>query len=124
MIKKRLQEIKKAQRETLLLRELSKLFLQLILDDKELAGLNISSVSLSPDKSMCTVFFYAPGGLDEFEAKLGRLILYKPSLRQALSKATALRHTPNLVFKYDKYIEKQHRVEELLNQIKTEEEES
>ena len=124
MIKKRLQEIKKAQKEALMLHELSKLFLQLVLDDKELAGLSISSVSLSPDKSMCTVFFYAPGGPDEFEKKLGRLILYKPSLRRALSQAIALRHTPNLVFKYDKYVEKQHRVEELLNQIKKEEEES
>ena len=121
MFKKQLQEIKKAQKESLLLRELSKLFLQLMLDDKELEGLTISKVKLSADKSICTVFFYTQAGPEDFEKRLVRLKLYKPSLRKALSQTLALRHTPDLIFKYDKQIEKQHKIEKLLEKIKTEE---
>ena len=121
MFKKQLQEIKKAQKESLLLRELSKLFLQLMLDDKELEGLTISKVKLSADKSICTVFFYTQAGPEDFEKRLVRLKLYKPSLRKALSQTLTLRHTPDLIFKYDKQIEKQHKIEKLLEKIKTEE---
>ncbi|TET05992.1 30S ribosome-binding factor RbfA [Candidatus Dependentiae bacterium] len=121
MFKKQLQEIKKAQKESLLLRELSKLFLQLTLDDKELENLTISKIKLSADKSVCTVFFYTQAGPEDFEKRLARLKLYKPSLRKALSQTLALRHTPDLIFKYDKQIEKQHKIEKLLNKIKTEE---
>jgi ribosome-binding factor A len=121
MFKKQLHEIKKAQKESLLLRELSKLFLQLTLDDKELEGLTISKIKLSADKSVCTVFFYTQEGHDYFKKRLARLILYKPSLRKALSQTVALRHTPDLIFKYDKQIEKQLKIEKLLDKIKTEE---
>jgi len=113
MFKKQLQEIKKAQKESLLLRELSKLFLQLTLDDKELENLTISKIKLSADKSVCTVFFYTQAGPEDFEKRLARLKLYKPSLRKALSQTLALRHTPDLIFKYDKQIEKQHKIEKL-----------
>lgn len=121
MFKKPVQDIKRAQKESLLLREISKLFLQLALDDKVLEGLSISRVKLSPDRSVCTVFFYIPSGPEGFQEKLPRLILYKPSLRRALSQRLALRHTPDLKFKYDKHVEKQHQIEQLLDKIKTEE---
>jgi len=120
MQKKQIQEIKKAQKESLLLRELSKLFLQITLDDPELKDLHISHVKLSPDNSMCSVFFYAPEGQKGFDERFAKLVLYKPSLRKALSQALALRHTPNLKFKYDKAVEKQRKVEALLDKIKTE----
>lgn len=121
MFKKKVQEIKKAQKESLILRELSKLFLQITLDDKELHKLHISRVKLSEDKSLCHVFFYTPAGPEDFEKRMPRLILYKPSLRKSLSQTLALRHTPELIFKYDKQVEKQHKVEKLLDKIKTEE---
>jgi len=121
MFKKQASDIKRAQKETLLLRELSKFFLQITLDDKELEGLSISKVKLSPDKSMCTVFFYSSKGAEDFEKRFERLILYKPSIRKSLSQTLVLRHTPDLRFKYDPHIEKQLKIEELLNKIKTEE---
>jgi len=121
MFKKHVQTIKKAQKEAHILKELSKLFLRIVLDDKELEELSISRVKLSADNSICNVFFYTPTGAEGFEAQFPRLVLYKPSLRKALSQALALRHTPNLKFKYDKHVEKQQRIDQLLNEIKTEE---
>jgi len=122
MLKKHLQDIKIAQKESLILRELSKYFHQIVLDDPELAGMFISKVKLSADKSICTVFFSVQGGQEQFENKRERLVLYKPSLRRALSQNLALRRTPQLVFKYDRQFEKQQRIEELLDKVKLEEE--
>ncbi len=121
MYKKHVRDIKKAQKESLLLKEISQFFLQLILDDKELEGLSISRVKLSDDKSICIVFFYTPAGPEAFKEKLPKLILYKPSLRKALSQGLALRHTPDLKFKFDNIVEKQIKIEQLLDKIKTEE---
>jgi len=121
MFKSQVSDIKRAQKEALLLREISKLFLQITLDDKELEGLTISKVKLSSDKSMCTVYFFSSQGQQDFENRFDRLILYKPSLRKSLSQTLALRHTPDLRFKFDTQVEKQLKLEELLNKIKTEE---
>jgi len=121
MFKKHVQDIKRAQRESLLLKEISRSFLRITIDDKELEGLSISRIGLSPDKSMCTVYFYTAKGPEDFKEKLPRIILYKPSLRKALSQNLALRHTPDLKFKFDNLVEKQIKVEQLLDKIKTEE---
>lgn len=120
MFKKHTQDIKKAQKESLLLRELSRLFLQIVLDDKDFEGLFISKVKLSPDNSMCTVYFYSNNGEQDFQNRVEKLILYKPSLRKSLSQTLALRHTPDLRFKYDSQVEKQRKIEALLDKIKTE----
>ncbi len=121
MFKKHVRDIKKAQKESLLLKEISRLFLQLTLDDRELEGLNVSRVKLSPDNSICTIYFYTSAGIEEFEKKLPRIILYKPSLRKAISQDLALRHTPDLKFKFDNLVEKQIKIESLLDKIKGEE---
>ena len=101
MSTQRKQEIKKAQKEHQLLRELSQFLLQVSIDDKRLDGLFISRISLSPDKSVCTAYFFTQAGYERFREALPFLILYKPSLRKALSSAIPGRYTPELVFKYD-----------------------
>lgn len=118
---KQLQHIKKAQKEALLLKELSQLFLHITLDDSRLEGVTITRVELSRDKSVCNVFFYSPDGLDKFEEVRATLVLYKPSLRKALSQQIPGRYVPNLVFKYDEKFDKQMRLETILNQVKQEE---
>jgi ribosome-binding factor A len=112
--------IKKAKKESQLLKELSRLFLQLMLDDHRLQGLTISRVSLSADKSICTIFFYAADGEEFFEQILPILILYKPSLRKSIAQQVPARYTPELVFKYDKKREKQQHLEELIDKLKEE----
>lgn len=110
--------IKRAQKESLLMQELAKMLLSLSLDDNRIAGIFINRVKLSPDKSVCTVYFYTSEGQEVFEEKLRFLVLYKPSLRKALAAAVPSRYVPELVFKYDDLFDKQQRVDEILEKIK------
>lgn len=110
--------IKRAQKESLIQQEISKLLFQLMLDDTRLQGLFVNRVKLSPDKSVCTVFFYAANGRAEFDEKLGSLILYKPSLRKAISQIIPSRYVPEFIFKFDDQFEKQKRIDELLEKVK------
>lgn len=109
---------KKAQKESLLYQEISKLFLAATLDDERVRGLSITRIKLSDDGGSCIIFFYAPGGIKEFEQKRQWLVLYKPSLRKSLSRAIPGRYTPQLIFKYDENFEKQQRIDTLLDTIK------
>lgn len=108
--------IKHSQKEAMYLREISKLIFQLTLDEPSLQGMVINRVQLSPNKGMCTVFFYEPSGEQAFREKLGKLILYKPSLRSALAKAISSRYVPEITFKFDTLFEKQAKLEALISQ--------
>lgn len=119
---KELHHIKKAQKEALLLRELSQLFLQITLDDSRFEGVSINRVELSRDKSTCTIYFYSSGGLERFEEIRPILVLYKASMRKALSQQIPGRYVPNLFFKFDENFDKQMRLETILNAVKPEEE--
>src|SRR3990167_11485060 len=103
--------IKRSQKESLLLRELSKMLLQLSLDDSELSGLFINRVELSKNKGVCIIYFYDPNGPEVFEQKKRRLILYKPSLRKGIAMTLDGRYTPELKFAFDEQFEKQQRIE-------------
>lgn len=120
MLGKKEAEIRRARKEALYFREISQLVLQITLDDPELNGVHISSVRLSPDKSVCNVLFSCEEGPEEFRKRLSNLILYKPSLRKALSQRIPSRYTPNLVFKYDAQMEKQRRLETLFDKLEVE----
>jgi ribosome-binding factor A len=117
----RVSDIKRAQKESLLLHELSSYFLRITLDDERLKDLVINRVKLSRDKSSCTLLFYCPGGQERFDALLPLLILYKPSMRKALADSIKSRYTPQLIFRYDAPFEKQLSVEALLDRLKEEE---
>jgi ribosome-binding factor A len=120
MNNKRVSDIKRAQKTSLLLRAISTLFSQAAMDHKELASFYVNRVELSPDKSNCYVFFCAIGGEEEFKKNKGTLILYKPSLRAALAKQINSRYTPQIIFKFDTVHDKVQRVEQLLEDIKKE----
>ncbi|OQA35859.1 MAG: ribosome-binding factor A [Candidatus Dependentiae bacterium ADurb.Bin331] len=115
---KRVRDIKKAQKEKLLFRELSQLFLQATIDDSRLRDVYVNRVALSADKSICFIYFYSPQGPAFFEEKLDILKLYKPSLRKAIAEKIDARYTPDLVFKYDEQYEKIEKMENLFEQIK------
>ena len=118
----KLPEIRKAQKEALLQKELSQLFLQICMDDPRLTGAFITHVNLSPNKSVCDIYFYVPGGLEAFAPIRSVLILYKPSLRKALAQRVPSRHVPDIVFKYDDKFEKQMKLENIFNEINKSEE--
>lgn len=118
------QNIKKAQKERQLFRELSHLFLRLILEDNRLRDFHISRVRLSPDKGICTIYFYSARGQDYFNEILEILKLYRPSLRKAISAKIESRYTPELRFAFDEHYEKQEKLEKLMDAVKNEEEPS
>lgn len=120
MVAPQQKNIKKAQKEALLLREIASLIWQIAADDSRLQDIFVNRVELSPDKSRCYIFFYTPLGLDKFQELLSILILYKPSLRSAIAQRIQARYTPELVFKFDEQLEKQQRIDALLEKVKAE----
>lgn len=121
MVGPRQKNIKLAQKEEQLLRELASLFMQISQDEPRLQDLFLNRVHLSPDKGSCSIFFFSPLGKQKFDELFPILILYKPSLRAALAKRIPARYTPQLIFRFDDQFEKQQRIENLLEKIKTEE---
>jgi ribosome-binding factor A len=120
MSNERVREIKHAQRESVILRELSNLFLRVQLDDSRLQGLYITKVKLSPDRGMSTIYLHSLEGLEAFEKQRPILVLYKSSLRHALSQLLQARYTPDLLFKYDEQYDKQRKIDELIDKLKDE----
>ncbi|MFC1842980.1 ribosome-binding factor A [Candidatus Dependentiae bacterium] len=118
MVENKISTLKRAQKESLIRKELSKLFLEVKLSNPNFDNIYISNVKLSSDKSTAFVCFYTDEGEDYFNEKLKLLILYKPSMRKALSKILESRYTPQIIFKYDKGMEKQGKIERLLDKIK------
>lgn len=116
----KIQLIKKGRKESLLLREISKLFLQASLDDERVRGLFITHVALSRDKGVCFVYFFSQDGQEDFDKKFEILKLYKPSMRKAVGQSVKCRYVPELVFKYDAQFEKQKKVEDLFDKLKKE----
>ncbi|MCX5924421.1 MAG: ribosome-binding factor A [Candidatus Dependentiae bacterium] len=111
-------KIKRSQKESLLLREISRLLHQLSLEDTELGGLFVNRVELSKNKGMCFIYFYDPKGIESFKEKNKRLILYKPSLRKGIASALDARYTPELKFAFDEQFDKQQRIETIIEQVK------
>ena len=116
----RQKEIRHAQRESFLLRELSTFFLRITQDEPSFSVIYIDRVKLSSDSSLCTVFFYSDQGKEAFEKVMPQLILYKPSIRASLAKVSSGRYVPQLKFRYAEQIDKQRRVDELIDRLKRE----
>ncbi|AXK60537.1 ribosome-binding factor A [Candidatus Chromulinivorax destructor] len=104
-------EIKRAQKESQLLREISSMFHTVAMDDNRLSGLFVNRVELSSDKGWCTIYFYTNEGYEKYAEQLEVLKLYKPSMRKSLSSEIKARYVPNLKFEYDSKFEKQQRLE-------------
>lgn len=113
--------IKRAQKESLYFRHLSKLLHEITQDDKRLEGLILNRVKFSTDKSTCNLYFYTSDGFEYFQELLEILKLYKPSIRKSLAHEIQSRYVPELNFKFDENFEKQARLEMLLSDISQEE---
>lgn len=120
MVDKKQSDIRRAKKESLYFREISSFFLRIALDDKNLDGIHLNSVQLSPSKTVCTALFCCDGGQEAFKERLPHLILYKPAVRKALSQNIPSRYTPEVVFKYDVQFEKQQKIEDLFDKLKSE----
>jgi ribosome-binding factor A len=110
--------IKRAQKESVILRTISELVARASADDSRLSGMFVTRAELSPGKSSCTIYFYTADGADVFKEKLEVLKLYKPSMRKTLANTLQSKYTPEIVFKFDEKFEKTHRIETILEKLK------
>lgn len=110
------QSVKRAQKEALYLRTIANLFREAAAEDSNLRGISVERVQISPDGSMCTVFFFMTD-THSVEEKINYLKLYKPSLRRAFAKELNQRRTPDFIFKYDKQFAKAERINQLLDSL-------
>lgn len=117
-MEKSVSTIKRAQKESLYLREIANLFLELTRETTLFKDLFINRTELSESGSVCVVYFYSSLGRAEFDRVFADLKLYKPSLRKALSKKISSRYTPEIIFKFDDQLKKQLAIEELIERVK------
>lgn len=110
--------IKRARRESHLLRLISKLIAEQALDDPALASVNITHVELNADQSLCFVFVFNEDGEARFKEQLEYLKLYKPSLRTAVAQELSRKYAPDIVFRFDEQFKKQIALEEIFSKIK------
>ncbi len=113
-----LPHVKRAQKESFLLREISQLINKIIEDQPILATISATRVELSKGTGMCNVYFSSTEGKEGFAKALEVLKLYRKSLRAALSRARQSRHTPELMFLYDEQLEREMRMHHLLDTVK------
>jgi len=132
MKKSRVSDIKREQKKSFLLQEISSLFRQIVTDETRLSFLFITRVELSGDGGICYVYFSTYAGLsgvtpaksgeEMFKEGLQILKLYKPSMRKTLAQTMRSRYVPDLVFRYDKAKEKERKITSLLDKIAQERE--
>lgn len=120
MYSSRVGSIKRGQKESLIRKEMGVMLQQLATEYEALRGLIISRVQLSDKKSVATIYFYTPDGEKVFDQKLQELKLFKPSLRKALADHIKGRYVPEIVFRFDRTVEKKLAIEKTLDQIKDE----
>ena len=113
--------IKDAQRESLYFREISSLFMRIVMENDKFLGLSVIRVSLAKNGSLCNVHFYTDKGKDYFNSILKDLTLYKPSIRSSIASHIQKRYTPDLRFIFDNSIEKEFRINTLLDRVSEEE---
>src|SRR3990167_10718323 len=111
--------IKRNQKQSLLLREISHLVQQASIDDISLTAFSISRIELSDDKGCCYIYFFSELGKDHFKDFTEKLRLYKPSIRAALASRINSRRVPQIAFRYDEQFSKIREIEELIESVKT-----
>ena len=97
-------------------KELSQLF-QSELKDPRVGFVTVTAVEVSGDLSQAKVFLSVLGDEENKGETLAALEKAKGYLRSELGKRVRLRHTPELIFKFDTSIEYGNHIESLLRDI-------
>ena len=112
-------EVRRERKKSLYTREMISLITTLTQQEKIISEIYITHVDISKNSGILYVYcstFKEPGE-EVFLEVLSVLKLYKPSIRKALASQLQSRHTPDIVFLYDKIKEKERRVTDLLEQV-------
>lgn len=102
--------------------EIQKMLSQIIyrdLNQEVLTMMTISRVKMTPDLSMAYVYYTVLGNKPEMLKEVEKLIkIHTKSMRMILSKKMRTRTVPDLKFFYDDTLDNAFRIEELLNSVK------
>lgn len=110
---------KKDRAKAQFFKEFTILFRGLALDQPIFNAIYPTRMETAPDGSVLYIYFSGYSGKEEVEQVIGDLILFKPSIRKALSQQIRARYVPQLIFKFDETFEKVMRIEKLLENIST-----
>lgn len=97
-------------------KELSQI-IQAELKDPRIGFITVTGVETTSDLSQARVYLSVLGNDEQKEATLKALASATGFLRSELGKRMKLRHTPELLFKFDSSIEYGSRIESLLEDI-------
>lgn len=101
-------------------KELSQI-LQMELKDPRIGFVTVTGVDVTNDLSQATVYLSVLGDDSQKEETLKALAKAQGFIRSELGRRVRLRHTPELIFKFDTSIEYGSRIEQLLAQLNREE---
>ncbi|MEW6412841.1 MAG: 30S ribosome-binding factor RbfA [Candidatus Zixiibacteriota bacterium] len=87
------------------------------------AMITVTHVKVTDDLRYATVYYSCLGQDEQRDKTAGFLEKEKKKIRQAVGRNLQLRHVPELTFKFDPSIEEGIKIEQLLNEIKTERQE-
>jgi ribosome-binding factor A len=110
-------DIKRAQRQSYILNEISPVLRELFSNEDSLSQLFVTRVELSSDGSICRIFLSTFSSKTVYEQASKTLMLYKPSVRKALSQILHSRYTPDVRFHYDAGKEKERHLDGLFEKI-------
>lgn len=92
------------------------------LKDPRIGFVTITAVDVTADLRLAKVFYTLIGSEEERAASQAGLTSSAPYIRQQLGKVLRLRYIPELRFEYDASVDYGQRIDQLLNDVRTEEE--
>ncbi|HEX7057854.1 MAG TPA: 30S ribosome-binding factor RbfA [Bacilli bacterium] len=101
-------------------KEISRI-LQTEFKDPRIGFVTVTGVEVTNDLSQATVYLSVLGSPEQKEESLRALSKGMGFLRSEVGKRVRLRHTPELMFKFDTSIEYGSKIDHLLKQIQNEE---
>lgn len=85
--------------------------------DPRLGGVTITDVEVAPDATRAYVYFTVLGGEDVQKEARDGLRSAAGWLRRELGQSLRLRNTPELIFRYDRSIERGERISAILDEL-------
>lgn len=90
------------------------------LNDPRIGFVTITGVDVTDDLSLAKIYFTVIGEEKAKKDTEAGLNSAKGFIRREIGKHLTIRHTPELIFKYDSSLDYGRRIESLLKEIKTE----
>jgi len=114
-------EIKRRQRESAILRGLAPVLQRVFNENQATASFFVSKIELSSDGGLCYIYVAnSDGNADSIKAGIKEIKLFAPSTRAALAKILDGRYVPEVLFTFDKQIDKQRELNIVLSKISDE----